>query len=397
MMRTEERSSVELQRSKLSRLNEFCPRSVLPASSEQVLEDGSYPMDDAPASHRQGRRKRHSSSSTKVLELERVIEQLKSRTVQLEWLSKHSEPAQEKDADVTDLVQRMQSRLDGLEISISGLLAKGKASQPRRLSLPRGSVDDPPPRRRASLTEILSPVDDENVAFEWPQSLATFCVEQAMAPLLPTLDGVVALLQMVAVSTFQGVLVFGFFDTLWLKVTQDSPQYSAGPILPAEFYSMQMRSAGTVPDGLDRTYRFNCEAGTTAASCVWLPRINVLASYAALVLFACGPLMLDDQQSLVTMQPIDYLLFDERVGEFYRSQPRWRTALMLLWRLATALVLQVCWAARALFLPAFAMIGTVFALLDAETAFDVCTQSLEPRTSRSDADLWSSPYVGRLF
>ena len=63
-------------------------------------------------------------------------------------------------------------------------------------------------------------------------------------------------------------------------------------------------------------------------------------------------------ENLVIGQPIEFLLFDVRVAEFVRTQPRWRSCLMLLWRSTTAILLQAVWAVRVLLVPAFCIHGT---------------------------------------
>ena len=219
--------------------------------------------------------------------------------------------------------------------------------------------------------------EDVNV-FEPPHSLSCYCIESAMSSLRPSFQGVLTMFQLVVVTSFQYILAHGFFDSVWLIDTLATVPGFKSNIRPAEFYYIQPLPGVGVPGGLDRTFRFSCdgEDGLASDSCEWLPRFNVLASIAAICLLAAGPILGDDQQTLLGMQPVDHLLFDERLGNYARSQPYQRTLLLILWRLGVALVLQVCWGARVLLLPAFALFGTAISLADADSTFDIVLNSI---------------------
>jgi len=83
----------------------------------------------------------------------------------------------------------------------------------------------------------------------------------------------------------------------------------------------------------------------------------------------------EDRQTLFGLQPISHFLFDDRYAEYARTHPWWRTTLMLLWRLVTALILQFCWATRTLLIPGFTLVGTVITLINVDTVMDVILNS----------------------
>jgi hypothetical protein len=222
--------------------------------------------------------------------------------------------------------------------------------------------------------------DSNDEAFEPPQSLAAFCIEEAMAPLGPTWNGVVATLQMVLLTFFQYILAHTFFDTAWLQYTLYNTQtdfYVEWPD-PHEFYIMRPCPECRVPSGLDRTFEFGCDGpdGRQAGSCRIKSRLSVLASAAAIILLVAGPLFMDDCQTTCCKLPIDYLLFDDRLVDFARRQPRWRAFAVLLWRLATVLIFQFCWAVRVLLVPGFCLSGTTMVLNQADSALDVVLNSV---------------------
>jgi hypothetical protein len=227
--------------------------------------------------------------------------------------------------------------------------------------------------------EVDADIDDVE-AFEPPQSLAAFCIEEAMAPLGPTWNGVVATLQMVLLTFFQYILAHTFFDTAWLQYTLYNTQtdfYVEWPD-PHEFYIMRPCPECRVPSGLDRTFEFGCDGpdGRQAGSCRIKSRLSVLASAAAIILLVAGPLFMDDCQTTCCKLPIDYLLFDDRLVDFARRQPRWRAFAVLLWRLATVLIFQFCWAVRVLLVPGFCLSGTTMVLNQADSALDVVLNSV---------------------
>jgi hypothetical protein len=230
------------------------------------------------------------------------------------------------------------------------------------------------PARCRRTDQTANPALDSNMDSEEPppaaRSLASFCVEQAMAPLGPTAGGFVATLQMIAMTCFQYILAHGFFDSVWLDDTVKNFAPFAEPIQTSEFYIMRPCPDCSVPFGFDRTFVFG-QCATDQTTCPERhSRMKVLTSLAAMVLLASGPLLMDDTQTLVTKQPLDYLMFDERLVHVRQQQPSWRAKLCFLWRLATALVLQACWATRVLLIPAFCIVGTAVALADASSVVD---------------------------
>ena len=72
----------------------------------------------------------------------------------------------------------------------------------------------------------------------------------------------------------------------------------------------------------------------------------------------------------------DYIFFDERMIDYARTEPRWKTTLMLIRRFCLAVVLQICWASRVLLLPAFGTLSTVLLLADATSALDIVLNSI---------------------
>ena len=102
------------------------------------------------------------------------------------------------------------------------------------------------------------------------------------------------------------VLAHGFFDSVWLAWTIKNFPNLEAPIHPAEYYYIHGRPGIDVAGGLDRTFKFGCNGpdGLSADSCQWHPRVNVLASIAAIVLLAAGPVLMDDEQTLLGMQPL---------------------------------------------------------------------------------------------
>ena len=88
----------------------------------------------------------------------------------------------------------------------------------------------------------------------------------------------------------------------------------------------------------------------------------------AICLLALGPVLADDQQTLMMAHPIDELLFRD-TGPATGHGTR-------LWRLIAALILEFCWAVRVFLVPAFGLIGTTYALQAAESAFDVVLNSV---------------------
>ena len=102
------------------------------------------------------------------------------------------------------------------------------------------------------------------------------------------------------------VLAHGFFDSVWLAGTIKNFPNLEAPIHPAEYYYIQGRPGIDVAGGLDRTFKFGCNGpdGLSADSCQWHPRVNVFASIAAIFLLAAGPVLMDDEQTLLGMQPL---------------------------------------------------------------------------------------------
>jgi hypothetical protein len=204
------------------------------------------------------------------------------------------------------------------------------------------------------------PHESDDKAPPAPKSLASFCIEQAMAPLGPTADGFVATLQMVSMTFFQYILTHGFFDSVWLEDTVKDLAPYAETIASSELYIMRPCPGCPVPHGFDRTFSFGCTtdpAGVTPDTCDQRhPRMKVLTGFAALSLFALGPILMDDQQTVFTKQPLDYLLFDERPVHEGRKQPGWHAGLCFLWRLATALLLQA-WSPQTHLCPPFATLA----------------------------------------
>ena len=219
--------------------------------------------------------------------------------------------------------------------------------------------------------------DDLENEVESPPSLSSYCIERAMEPFGPTCDGMLAMLQMVVLTLLQYIMAHGFFDSVWLLDTLDNFPNYADPIQPTEFYRISTSPGSAARGGFDRTFRFQCDGpdGLAGASCSYLPRFSVLASFVAISLFAAGPIISDDRETLHGMQPIGHLLFDDRYGEFAASKPMWCTALMLLWRSVTAIILQICWAVRSLLIPGLTLVGTVITLVDVDTVLDVILNS----------------------
>ena len=95
---------------------------------------------------------------------------------------------------------------------------------------------------------------------------------------------------------------------------------------------------------------------------------------------ACADVGLDptgvSHEILMTEQPIQLLLFDVRVADFVRTQPRWRSCLMLLWRSTTAILLQAAWAVRVLLVPGFCIFGTVMVLAADSDGMDIVLNSV---------------------
>jgi hypothetical protein len=140
----------------------------------------------------------------------------------------------------------------------------------------------------------------EEEAPETAESLAAFCIEQAMAPLEPTLRGVVATLQMLVLTAFQTVFAHSFFDTTWLHIfTREFDFAEPDPVANPEFYILRPCPDCPMPHGFDRTFSFNCDGpGDMGHTCYRKSRMALITSLAAILLFAAGPLLLDDQQTM---------------------------------------------------------------------------------------------------
>ena len=126
-----------------------------------------------------------------------------------------------------------------------------------------------------------------------PHSMASYCIQVAMDPLEPTLEGFLAMLQMCLLAFCQYVLSHAFFDTAWLVSSTGTlaPEYTM-----AEFYVAKGCPTCDTPKGFDRSVAWNCNGpdGFAAADCVWMPTISVMASVVAIFLLSATAVMSDE-------------------------------------------------------------------------------------------------------
>ena len=85
------------------------------------------------------------------------------------------------------------------------------------------------------------------------------------------------------------------------------------------------------------------------------------------MLLTTGPMRDDDVQTMVTVQPIDRLLYPFGPR---RTAREWVVALLIF------PILHLSWTLRALFNPVFLSIGTAFTLSAADSAMDIVLNSV---------------------
>lgn len=227
--------------------------------------------------------------------------------------------------------------------------------------------------------------DESAPCSEPPPSIACYCIVQVMGPSAPSFASAIAMAQMLFFSLSQFVLCMGFFDSIWLKYILSSYPVYTDPIRNSVFY-------------VSKTFYANCEDGIQSSACAWAPHINVYCSMIAIILLASGPLMNEDGQSLLTMQPIEYLLFDDEIwsARAWERGARGRTALLLLWRVMAAAVMQLSWAARVLIVPAMGLMGTSVALAGTFSAFDIVLNSVRATSDSTRDSAWRQRTIPRV-
>ena len=182
---------------------------------------------------------------------------------------------------------------------------------------------------------------------EKPQSVYCFCVERLLIHPVGFVNSLVTMLKLLLITSCQVILTFAFQDASWLQSNLGGFRAFLPPIDGVNWYRDSLIETG----------------GDKIAT------VNFLASIAALILLASGPLLSDATQTILTPQPlVDLVVF--RVGS--GDRPAWRWLLDI----PIVLVLHAAWAARALFIPTMAAHGTAMAMANADDAFDIVLNSV---------------------
>jgi len=363
----------KLSKSKLSRLGEFSPRAGVDSPSSQnsnaSLEEASDPDLTADASsiapsslHRsESRRRKHktrSASSSKVHDLEVIVEQLKTRTVQLEWLLQQNGTGMSKDATVESAAHEEHVPLFSSSRALwhkedaphdrhekdtpeaNGAEEAAPATTTTRTSGRRRSLD----AMYADVKEIMETADKADLA-----NLYSYTIEESLARPM-SIGTVLRVIFLFALSGVQVIFAYGFYDASRLLARQRGYPAYRDPVDMSLMYPTSLVGS------------FNK-----------IPIINFLSSLVSLVLLAL--LMKNDTEgTLLTTCPMEILCLPRSKFDKRPDPPR----SLVYWTVQTlnCTLLMVAWCCRALLLPILGGLGTAQAFAGSSSAQDIVLNSV---------------------
>jgi hypothetical protein len=174
-----------------------------------------------------------------------------------------------------------------------------------------------------------------------------------------------ALLSLLFLLVFQAIMGFAFVDAAVLESRLNGKNAHAEPVDRRQFY-VRPPLSDTLPSASDASRYMKDNDGLVKDGVIGggaTSPVNCAASILAIILLCTGPLNIDDQQTLLTLHPLNHLLF----APWWSAAP----ALLVLWRILVTPLLQLLWVTRALFLPVVAGMGTALAMSHSESAVDI--------------------------